>query len=180
MNKQIFGLVATALISSSALAEGGYVGFDIGITQVEIQPDGFSETYDADPLTLRVKGGGFINPNVAIEGYLGLGLKDDTIEDSDLDVGLENMIGLDVLGVLPLGDMASVYGKVGFAGLSFEDDDNDTYRENGVTYGVGAKLSLGGSGAITLDYTVFPDIENDKVGVDVEVDMISLGYQMSL
>src|SRR5690606_12422933 len=121
---------------------------------------------------------GFINSYFAIEGYLGLGIDDDTIEDSELDVGLENIIGLDALGVLPLGDVASVYGKVGVVGVSYKDEDNDSYRENGLSYGVGAKLNVGGSGAVTLDYTVLPDIDSDEFGFEIESEIISIGYQI--
>ncbi len=180
MKRQILGLMATALVSSSVMAEGAYIGFDVGMSQLEIKPDDSSDTYKAEPLTLRVKGGGFINRYFAIEGYMGFGIDDDTVEDTDLDIGLENIIGIDAIGVLPLGDVASAYGKVGVVGVSYDDEDNDRYRENGLAYGVGAKLNVGGSGAVTLDYTVLPDIESDEYGFTVESAIISIGYQFNM
>ena len=176
--RKLFATVAlTSLAATSVWAETGYIGAEIGQVDAEFTADYFSGSFDSQPTAFRVKGGGELNPNLAIEGYLGMGLGKDTIEDTEIDAEVDTMIGLDVKGLLPLGDAAKLYAKVGLARITFEDSDNDEYSKNGFSYGVGGQVSINETMAITLDYTVFPDAENKEYELDVESQMISIGFQ---
>ncbi|NPU91746.1 MAG: porin family protein [Gammaproteobacteria bacterium] len=176
MKKQLCMLMASALVSTAAVAdmgEGGYVGFDLSMVQGEMSFDEVPGSFDFNPVALRVKGGGTFNKYFGLEGYIGMGVQDDALEQSDYDIGIDNMIGLDALCILPVGNVLGLYGKVGVASFEYEDDYNDGYRESGLSYGVGARTYLG-SMAVVVEYTVLPDIDED--GVEVESDMISVGF----
>ena len=177
MNKLITTLALTTAVASTAWAESGYIGADIGRVDAEITADYFSGGFDTQPIALRLKGGGELNKNLAIEGYIGMGVSKDTVKDTDIDAEVDTMIGLDIKGLLPIGDAAALYAKAGLARISFKDSENDTYTKNGLTYGVGANVSVGKNMALTLDYTVFPDAENKEYELDVESSMISIGFQ---
>src|SRR3990167_9361822 len=97
-------LMASALVSTAAVAdmgEGGYVGFDLSLVQGEMSFDEVPGSFDFNPVALRVKAGGTFNKYFGLEGYIGMGVQDDALEDTDLDLGIDNMIGLDALGILP-------------------------------------------------------------------------------
>ncbi|AUM12980.1 outer membrane beta-barrel protein [Ketobacter alkanivorans] len=174
-------LVSTFLLSSvaatSALANQGYVGVELGKVQAEVTADYLSENLDFEPTAFKVKGGSELNENLAIEGYLGFGLSDDTVEYTYIDAEVNTMVGIGVRGILPLGDAFSVNGKVGLANISYEDSEGDKYKNTGLEYGVGLKINLGTSSAITLDYTFLPDAENDEWDLDIEAEMLSIGFQ---
>ena len=177
MKKLITTLALTTAAASTVWADSGYIGADIGRVDAEITADYFSGSFDTQPSALRVKGGGELNKNLAIEGYIGMGLAKDTVEDTDIDAEVDTIIGLDIKGLLPIGDTAAVYAKAGLARISFEDSDNDTYSKTGLTYGVGASVSVSENFALTLDYTVLPDAENKEYELDIESNMISIGFQ---
>lgn len=177
MKKLIATAALTSIAATSVWAESGYIGAELSSVNAEITADYFSGSFDAQPLAFRVKGGGEIYENLVVEGYIGMGIGDDTVEDTDIDLEVDSMIGVNLKGLIPLGDTAAFYGKVGFARITFEDSDKDTYDENGLTYGIGAQFSVSETLAFTLDYSVFPDAENKEYELDVESDMISIGFQ---
>lgn len=174
-------LVSTFLLSSvaatSALAAEGYVGVEIGKLQAAVTSDYLSQDLDVEPIAVKVKGGSELLKYLAIEGYLGFGLSDDKVEYTDIDLDVDSMAGIGVRGILPLGDMFSLNGKVGLAYINYEDSDGDKYKNTGLEFGIGAKLKVGSSSAITLDYTLLPDAENDYWDLDVEAEMLSIGFQ---
>lgn len=63
------------------------------------------------------------------------------------------------------------------ASVSYEDSEGDKYKGTGLEYGVGIKIDMGSSAAITLDYTILPEATNDKWKIDVDSEILSLGFQ---
>lgn len=183
MKKSMLGLVAASVLSSSAFAQTGYFGADFSFISAELTADTFFGTFseDVDPTALRLRGGVEFNENFAIEGVLGFGLQDDKVgRSSDWEFELDSLYGVNAVGIIPLDRTFSLFGKVGFAALEYEDSDGDTYDDTGVSFGIGAKVNFDrrGSGMI-IEYTILPDTENEEWGIDVESEMISIGAQFA-
>lgn len=182
MKKQLLGLLSASLLSSGAFAQGGYFGADFSFISAELSTDTFvgTRTWDADPTALRVRGGAELNENFAIEGVLGLGLQDDELSGTDSEVGLDTLIGVNAVAIVPLDRTFSLLGKIGFAAVEFEDEAGDTIDDTGVSFGFGAKINFDrrGSGMV-IEYTILPDIEDDDTSLEVESEMISIGAQFA-
>ena len=184
MKKQMFGLVLASALSTSALAQpAGYLGADFSFMSSTVKWSGFFRNYseDADPTALRVRGGAQLNENFAIEGVIGLGLQDDTIDALDADFGLDKIIGISAVGIVPLDRTFGIFGKIGFASVEYTSDNNDySIDDTGVTFGVGAKVNFDRRGsAFTIEYSVLPDVEDSDTSIKVESEMISVGAQFA-
>ncbi|MGP9679593.1 porin family protein [Halomonas sp. AOP27-A1-41] len=135
---------AVALASSSALANSagsGYVGALASHYVFDV--DGIRD--DVNPTGLTIRGGYFLNDFVAIEGRIGTGLSDDSIGGSGVDVELDQLMGVYAVGHLPVNNVFSFYGLLGFSYaeatisnrfVSVSDDDD------GFSYGAGVQLNF--------------------------------------
>ena len=134
--------------------------------------------------------GTVINPGVAAEAFLGLGIQDDewtspngcdsqTVSTDSIigaqikvfkdqgNLNLHAAIGMNMVSVsVDISGTASCYG---FAWSETYDDS-----ETAITYGFGVNFAAGG-GAVTLDYQAFYDDDYD--GVDLFVSGLLIGYQ---
>jgi len=177
MKKQLLALAAAVAVSPAAMAQQGYFGADFSFVNAEFEFNAIPGTYESDPTALRFRGGAELNENVALEGVIGLGLQDDEIEQTDLELGLESMFGVYAVGLLPLDRTFSLYGKVGFVAIEYELDSGESDDDTGVSFGIGAKLNVDRNAAMIIEYTVLPEIE-DAAG-SLESDMISIGAQFA-
>lgn len=182
MKKYFLGLLPLSFVSSVAMAQNAYVGADLAVMDVEISAEGFSQTYSAEPTAVRARGGFEFTPNIALEGYVGVGLGDDTFEDTSLDVELDSMFGANAVGILPFNDVFAVFAKAGLVAIEYTDSDDDNYEDTGFSYGFGARFNTGRVGAVTVEYSVLPDAINDEYGFDIEIEssMLAVGYQFNL
>lgn len=179
MKKQLLALAAAVAVSPAAMAQQGYFGADFSFISTELSIEGFSGSEDVDPTALRVKAGANLNENFAIEGVLGLGLQDDELDDSGVDFGLDTLLAVYAVGIVPLDRSFSVFGKIGFAKVEYEFDPSYSIDDTGVTFGAGVSVSVNRNAAMTLEYTILPDVEDGATGIQAESDMISLGAQFS-
>jgi len=152
-------------ISLAASEGNSYGGFQYAL--VTYEEDGFD---DIEPTALVGRYGQFVSDNVAIEGRLGIGLQDDSIDVLGVDVDLEIDHLLGVYGVFHATSNSdtSVYGVLGFTqgelsvdvlGETFTDDDS------GLSYGFGVNIQ-----SFNIEYMMYLDED------DYEVSAISLGY----
>lgn len=182
MKKSMLGLVAASVLSSSAFAQTGYFGADFSFISAELSADTFLGTFseDVDPTAIRLRGGVELNENFAIEGVLGLGLQDDKASDFGFEVGLDKLFGVYAVGIIPLDRTFSLFGKLGFANVGYEDEEGDTIDDTGASFGFGAKVNFDrrGSGMI-IEYTILPDIDDEDAGWKIESEMISIGAQFA-
>lgn len=95
-----------------------------------------------------------VHKNFAIEGRLGIGLKDDENEVYGYDVSLEldNLFGFYGKGILDINDKIQCYGLIGFtraegtveaSGYSDSDDDTDLSFGIGIDFGVSSQIYIG-------------------------------------
>ncbi len=144
--------------------EQRYFGFQYSLVTYDEDGD------EAEPTALIARYGQFLNNWFAIEGRIGFGLEDDSLEvgSLDIDVKVEHIIGL--YGVFHTGSIsiASLYGIVGYTQIDLEGSAHGiTIDENanGLSYGLGVNI-----GSLSIEYMDY--IEDDYY----DVTAISLGY----
>ena len=115
-------------------------------------------------------------------------------EEADADVGLESSADgpvLSALGILPLGERFSVFGRVGLSLLTAKGTatitvDGNTQRDSqdsqktDPVLGVGAEYSLSKYFAIRLAWDRYFDVGTDDVTGDVDADLYTLGIRMGV
>ena len=174
MKKAMLGLVAASMMSGAAYAhQEVYMGADFSFVGVELDP------LDADPTALRFRGGIELNENFAIEGVVAVGLQDDELGRTGVDIDLDSLFGVSLVGIVPLDRSFSLFAKVGYAKVEYEGSFggySDSVDDTGVMFGFGGKMNFSRTAAMTLEYTILPDVDLGG-GSEIESDMISLGLQ---
>lgn len=125
---------------------------------------------------------GFVTTNPAVGGIVGY------------EFGTQGL-GLDIIGTLPL-DKFELYAKVG--GLRAETKGrariansfgtlpvptgvgNRTVKKTTMSYGAGIGYNINESFFLKLDYTMTPKIleESDPFGIEMDVNFVSVGFQV--
>lgn len=172
------GLVLLGLLASTnVLAEiqpGFYAGAGVGTAKLEIDGDEDIDAFDADDTAFKVFGGYNFNQYFAVEAaYFDGGKPEESFRISQsLNGSVEfNTTGLiaSVLGRVPLGEVFSLYGKLGFASYDVEAkgrvNGDVIYEEEGsdddVVYGLGAAFNLGSSFELRAEYEAISISDGD-------------------
>jgi outer membrane immunogenic protein len=171
---KVVGLLLTAFLmleqgyfneARAAESEGAdtYIGLQIGTADTSV--DDLSGDFDLDYGLLQL--GIWANEEVSIEFRTGVGTSKES--SGGIDYEIESLYGLYGLYHYHLGEIASLYGALGVSRVTLKSSipgDSVQENENGLSYGVGAKLSV-----FTLEYMRYLNT------TDVTVDAISLGIQ---
>ncbi|HEY9030462.1 MAG TPA: porin family protein [Kangiella sp.] len=162
-------MIAGAIIASLSLAtaveakEGNYFGF--GLTQHSLDA-GF---FDADVTTLDGKVGTYFNENFSGELRLGLGVQDDTVFGSDIEI--ENYYGAYLRAGIPVTDGFYPYAIVGYTNTKVGVSGGGSDSESDMSYGLGADFAISDSVDFTAEFMRYLDKDG------VEVDGIGLGFK---
>lgn len=203
------GLVALAVLatvsSSGAFAQdettGPYIGGNVGRTRADFNNDSINRTLAGQGLTVqstsgdnsgtgyKLFGGYQLNRNFAVEGgYFDLGKSSYTFNTTP--VGTFNGetrvrgLNLDLVGMLPVSDRFSVFGRVGAAYAQSRASFNSTgavpvNTSNTRKNDINLKVGLGMQYAITQALAVRAELEryriNDPVRNRGHIDMASVG-----
>ena len=152
-----------------------YLGIKYGNLTIEEDTSGSG---DADIGNLGIMFGGHVNEYVALEFDYTY-----TVSEEEFDAGPTN-ISSDTLGFFVVGKtMGDIYvkGRVGYSRVEQEFDflgesiDNTAY---GIAYSLGVGAKIGDTGAIEIEYTVFPDTDKEDWGTmnDLETEYLSIAY----
>ena len=126
-----------------------YAGIDVGQTDAENEEDtGF-----------KIFGGYQFHRNIAAELGYGLLFDKSGVEITSLE--------LTAVGIFPLGNQFSLFGKLGFARVEAESNFGST-DDTALTFGFGAQYDIGRNLGLRLGWQRY-EIE------DTDVDFISLG-----
>lgn len=196
-------LVAAAMVSPIAVAEdfGGYLGASAGQSFSDLDHEkmagsalgsGFgTSAFSADERDMGYKlyGGYQFNRYFALEGgYFNLGRFDyhsDTLPSGTLRGDLELQgLNLDAVGLLPLTDKFSLFGRVGVTRVEANDnfrttgaatvpDPSNTHRETGYKFGGGLQYALSESVAVRAEAERYR-VDHAR-GDDGDVDLYSVG-----
>jgi OOP family OmpA-OmpF porin len=160
-------------------------------------------TIDDSDTGFGLVGGYQLNDHLAFEfAYVDLGSVSydlaarvsDGTNEADADVQLESSADgpvLSALGILPIGERFSVFGRVGFslmnakgtARITINDvtsRPNQSSQKSDLMYGVGAEFDLSKYFAIRLAWDRYMDVGTENVTGDIDADLFSLGLRMGV
>jgi OmpA-OmpF porin, OOP family len=157
MHKRLGMSVFAALALTAAMAAqadvqpGFYAGAGLGTTKID--DDGFDDVaFDDSDTGFKIFGGYSFNQNFAVEAtYFDLGEASGSFGVGDnFDVGISGF-GVAAVGVLPLSDMFSLFGKLGYASYDIDahvelagvGSGSGSDSQSDMTFGAGAALSFG-------------------------------------
>lgn len=150
-----------------------------------------------------LSGGYQLNDHFAVEfGYVDLGsfsyrstgTVTDGVESAPMEARFEGSSDgpvVSVLGILPIGERFSVYGR---AGLSFmnakgtarltidgaSDSASQSSQNSDLMFGAGAEFALSRHFAIRLAWDRYMDVATENVLGDTDADLYSLGVRMGV
>jgi len=162
-----------------------------------------SSTIDDSDTGYGVAGGYQHNDHIAVEfAYVNLGSVEfsafttvtDGVEVADAELGLESSAKgpvVSVLGILPIGERFSLFGRVGLSFMNAEgkaritidgisDSARQTSQKSDPVFGVGAEFSLTKHVAIRLAWDRYLDVGTEDVTGDVDADLITLGLRFGI
>lgn len=196
MNKILkTSLISLSLLSTSfiASAESGYMGFGVGIaTNDACDQQGVNTTCEDSKAVGRVIGGYQFNSNFAIEGaYASIGEVDIKALSGPARVKMDgSALSLSLVGIAPLSDEWSLYGKAGIGRWNIDATVTDTsgVSASGDDDGTDPLYGLGLMWKIQKGYSLRLEFERQTLGLkdssnglldDVDADTISLTYTFS-
>ncbi|NNM79829.1 MAG: outer membrane beta-barrel protein [Gallionella sp.] len=153
------GLIAAAIlvcVSNTAFARdnGGYAGVGFGSTWTNVQNTTTGVTTNYSSSGAHIFGGYQLNQNFAVEAeYVDLG------KFSGTTVAVAGTgLGVSAVGILPVSDKFSLYGKLGIASVNSTLTAAPGYvllvpaseSKVGVSFGAGAELAIAPQAAIRL------------------------------
>lgn len=156
------GVVLAVVLSTSTVFAGQVVGSKYAGLQYAISDyseDGLSA--EPNPTALVGRLGVNLTDIFSIEGRLGLGLQDDTVNifGTDVTMEIDSLIGVYGAGHIYLNKNSSVYGLLGLTraeatisspGFTSQSDD-----ETGLSFGVGADIGIGNGVALNIEYVQY-------------------------
>lgn len=163
MDKLKFGLAASALLLALNVnaAEPFYLGAQVNYI------NGDTGYGDVNPMALSINGGYQLNPNIALEARIGVGVTDDTV--IGVDVELDQYYAGYVVGSYPLSKEFSVYGMVGFSDVEITATANGrsaSASDDGISYGLGGVYNFNNNIGLNLEYVLLAeDINSLNFGV---------------
>ena len=120
----------------------------------------------ATPTMLSGRFGREFSRHLAVEGRLGLGI------DDDAGVDVDHFFGVYGRAILPLADIFSIYGMLGFtAGKVSAPGGSDT--DTDLSYGFGADLSIGRNLAVNFEWAKL----FEGSGYEVEATSVGIVYR---
>jgi OOP family OmpA-OmpF porin len=164
---------------------------------------GATSTLDDSDTGFGLAGGYQLNDHFALEfayvelgsvSYRSVATVSDGIDQFDADISLETSAdgpAVSVLGILPIGERFSLFGR---AGLSFlnatgtaritrdgaSDRASQSSQKSDPVLGVGAEFSWNRHFAIRLAWDRYFDVGTEDVTGDIDADQITLGLRMGL
>lgn len=164
------------LIPASALADG-FTGFQV--TRANYTQDNTDTS--ASPTAFVVRGGGFVNQHVSMEGRIGFGVADDTVQIGRYDVTAvaDRLVSVLAKGHIPFGDgPGGLYGAVGYTDAKLTLTARgylESLSDSGMSYGAGAEFPLGDRAGLNVEWMSYMD--SSKNGIGYEFTAISAGFQ---
>jgi OOP family OmpA-OmpF porin len=162
-----------------------------------------TSTLDDSDVGFGLAGGYQVNDHFALEfAYVDLGSTSyrasatvsDGVTEADAQVELETTADgpvVSMLGILPIGERFSAFGRAGLSFLQAEgtaratiDDvsqrDSQTSQKSDLMFGIGAEFSLNEYFAIRLAWDRYFDVGTQDVSGDIDADHLYLGVRMGL
>jgi len=163
----------------------------------------FTSTIDDSDTGFGFAGGYQLNRHFAMEfAYVDLGSLDyqatvtvtDGVDERDAEVRFGNSAHgpvVSAIGILPIGERFSVFGRVGLSLLNAEGSVRITLdgasqhasqssQKTDPMYGLGAEFNVSKNFAVRVAWDRYLDIGTKDIAGDVDADLITLGVRMGL
>ena len=180
--RYLIGIITAVLIAAPAIAQdrGFYAGLSLGQADAKNFCDDLAGTgisCDGKDTAWKIFGGYQFNRHFAAElGYTDLGEANASVAGLRETIKA-NAIELVAVGMLPVVDRFSVYGKLGLYRGETEDETNFGFSaketNTDLTFGFGARYDFGRLGVFG-QWQRYADIGGGDIG-ESDVDVISIG-----
>lgn len=170
---------------------------------IDLEFVGTGASLDDSDTGFGLGGGLQVNDHFAFEfAYVDLGSiayrADGTVTDGTDTVGAEALLEgsadgpvVSVLGVLPIGERFSVFGRAGLALLSAKGTariaidgtsqrDTQSSQKSNLVFGAGVEYALSKNFALRLGWERYLDVATENVVGDADADLVSLGVRMGV
>lgn len=170
---------------------------------VDLDVVSFSSELDDSDTGFGIGGGYQLNDNFAFEfayadlgsiGYRAAGTVTDGVDTLDAEAVLGSSADgpvVSVLGILPIGERFSVFGRVGLALLNAkgtaritvdgeEGRASQSSQKSDPMFGVGVEYDLTKHFAIRLGWDRYLDVATENVAGDTDADLYSVGVRMGV
>lgn len=123
----------------------------------------------ATPTMLSGRFGREFSRHLAVEGRLGLGI------DDDAGVDVDHFFGVYGRAILPLADIFSIYGMLGFTAgkVSVSGPGGGSDTDTDLSYGFGADLAVGRNLAVNFEWAKL----FEGSGYEVEATSVGIVYR---
>lgn len=171
-------LSVSALLATAAVASQAQVYVEGAYTPLSVKAGGDS----VKPAALSGIVGYEVNPNLAVEGFLGLGVKKVSVSDQygSADLKMSKSFGVFLKPKVMLNDSAEVFARVGFAQSTLKvnlTDSQGSFSSSGsdgsFAYGLGGNYYLNKQTYLTGSYMSF----YNKDGLKVTGFNLGAGYK---
>jgi opacity protein-like surface antigen len=162
--------IASALTLAAFSASAQMYG-ELGYTAVKFEANVDGDNLKSSPSAIRGVLGFEINPNLAIEGMVGLGLGDDKVTFNGrtvpgIKMDIDSMLGLYVKPKFILGPDLEGFVRLGFAQLKGSVSgygQQVTDNESSFSYGLGFSYTLNPKTSLNVDYMSYLDKNDAKI-----------------
>ncbi|HSX52327.1 MAG TPA: outer membrane beta-barrel protein [Cellvibrio sp.] len=195
MKKQIIAAAVLMGASLPSFASNFYVLADVGQSKIEIDLDGL--TFSKTDTAMSIGGGYQFNNNFAVElAYRDLGEIGEKVSENYGGGDYESVgftlgataVQISVVGSIPLGDAAKLYGRVGMAdleadfgynyeesfdGWEYAESESASESKNKAVFGAGLSYSFTPAFALRAEYSQYAEWED----ITISSTTIGLTYQ---
>lgn len=183
----LIGSLASVSMPASAQEANFYVGGSLGQMEAKEACDGVIISCDDKDTAWRIFAGYRFHPNFAVElGYADLG--EVSASAPGINASVEaTALDLAAVGIVPLGDRFSLFGKIGvYRGESdgtanvavpgFVASASASETNSDFTYGLGAGFEVNRSLGLRAEWQRYEDVGGQDVG-ESDVDVLSVGVR---
>lgn len=169
-------IAGSGLLALSAQAQGLYG--EVGYSMLNYDESSPGINSQIEPTAVRGIIGYELNPNLAVETHLSLGLSDDTARVAGVSVKgeVENSVGLFVKPKVRLGESVELFGRAGVTSTKVSASAGPfsaSDRGTGFAYGAGASFNLTQNLSLNADYMN----TYDRKGVKVDGVTFGVGFR---
>ena len=172
MKKLLSAFAASILLLPlAAQASNTYGGIQYAMGSYN--QDNFGEV---NPTALIARFGSYVNNNVSIEGRLGIGLQDDSVNflGTNISIELDALLGVYGAAHASINQNSDVYALIGFSRaestVSAFGNSYTLANDTGLSFGVGANLGVGNNVSLNIEYTQYlntPDFDYSALALGV-------------
>ena len=159
-----------------------------------------TSTLDDSDTGFGLAGGYQVNQNFAAElawvdlgdiSYAANGTVTDGVDTFDAGLGIDQSASgpvFSLLGIVPIGERFSVFGRVGIALMSVDADatvsidgesasDSVSTDRSNMMYGIGGEFSFNQRFGVRLGWDRYAEVGSEDQAGEVDIDLISLGLR---